>query len=151
MNRRELLRTGLAAGLLSDATGEFPEFLNLAKYTGHSLLVALTGGDFARSLETKSNGRIVGDVMNVLRKIYGASIPDPDRVAVTHWGTDRFAHGSYSHVPVGATDKGYDVLAEPVANGTLLFAGEATHRRYPGTVHGDFLSGVREAQRVNER
>ncbi len=29
-----------------------------------------------------------------------------------------------------------------------MFAGEATHRQYIGTVHGAFLSGCREAERL---
>jgi spermine oxidase len=32
----------------------------------------------------------------------------------------------------------------------VLFAGEATHRQYIGTVHGAFLSGCREAERLLE-
>ncbi len=32
----------------------------------------------------------------------------------------------------------------------VLFAGEATHRQYIGTVHGAFLSGLREATRLLE-
>ena len=123
-------------GYMSDSRGEFPEFLNIAKYTGSPIHVALTGGAFARGLETKSDGQIVEHVMRVLKMVHGRNIPDPEQVAVTRWGSDQFSFGSYSHVPVGATDKDFDIMAEPVANGRLLFAGEATSRRYPGTVHG---------------
>jgi hypothetical protein len=38
-------------------------------------------------------------------------------------------------------------MAEPVG-ARLFFAGEATHRRFPSTVHGAYLSGLREAERV---
>jgi monoamine oxidase len=38
-------------------------------------------------------------------------------------------------------------MATPVQN-RLFFAGEATHRKYPQTVHGAFLSGEREANRI---
>jgi monoamine oxidase len=55
--------------------------------------------------------------------------------------------GAYAYVPLGATPQDFDALAEPVAN-RLFFAGEATHRQYPATVHGAFLSGVREAERI---
>ena len=32
----------------------------------------------------------------------------------------------------------------------ILFAGEATHADYFGTVHGAYLSGVRESKRILE-
>jgi monoamine oxidase len=38
-------------------------------------------------------------------------------------------------------------LAQPVA-GKLFFAGEATHDRDPATLHGAYLSGIREARRI---
>jgi len=40
-------------------------------------------------------------------------------------------------------------MAEPVED-TILFAGEATNRDYQGTVHGAYLSGLREAKRILE-
>jgi len=36
----------------------------------------------------------------------------------------------------------------PALAGNCFFAGEATHRQYPATVHGAYLSGVRAAQEV---
>jgi monoamine oxidase len=48
---------------------------------------------------------------------------------------------------VGAKTEYYDTLARPIDD-RVFFAGEATHRAYPGTVHGAYLSGIREANRV---
>ena len=68
----------------------------------------------------------------------------------TQWASDPFAGGSYSYVPVGATGEEYDALAEPVGS-RLFFAGEATSRDYHATVHGAYLSGLREAERIAAR
>lgn len=47
----------------------------------------------------------------------------------------------------------YDALAEPVSDRRgqprMLFAGEATTRYHPSTVHGAWLTGLREATRLD--
>ncbi|EDX11196.1 GD14861 [Drosophila simulans] len=76
---------------------------------------------------------------------------------VTRWRSDPWARGSYSYVSVGSSGSDYDLLAAPVippsskdAEGLprLFFAGEHTIRNYPATVHGAYLSGLREAGRI---
>ncbi|KAE8693437.1 Lysine-specific histone demethylase 1-like protein 2 [Hibiscus syriacus] len=44
-------------------------------------------------------------------------------------------------------DTDYDILAESIGN-RLFFAGEATTRQYPATMHGAYLSGLTEAARI---
>lgn len=77
----------------------------------------------------------------------GITVPDPVQTICTRWGNDPFSYGSYSHVRVHSSGSHYDVLAESVGN-RLFFAGEATSRKYPATMHGAFLSGLREASRI---
>ena len=77
----------------------------------------------------------------------GIHVPDPIQSACTRWGSDPLSYGSYSHVRVGSIGIDYDILSESVEN-RLFFAGEATSRKYPATMHGAFLSGLREAGRI---
>lgn len=133
-------------GYLSKQRGEFPELLNWYKFSGQPILVGFTAAAFARSLENLSDKEIVSRQMQVLRGMFGSSVPEPSAFLLSRWARDQFALGSYSHIPVGATDADYYYLGQPV--GPLFFAGEATNRRFPGTVHGAFFSGIRVAKEV---
>ncbi|GFR47272.1 hypothetical protein Agub_g8959, partial [Astrephomene gubernaculifera] len=76
-------------------------------------------------------------------------VPDPLQAFVTRWGADPYSRGSYSSMAVscrGAAE--YEAMAAPVA-GRLFFAGEATIHKYPATMHGAMLSGLREAGRIH--
>jgi monoamine oxidase len=133
----------------SDVKGEFAQFLNGWKLTGEPVLLAIVGGGFARQLEALPDEEVRSRTMTVLRKIFGDDIPEPVGMKYSRWGNDPFAGGCYSYVPVGATSRDFDALAEP--SDSLFFAGEATSRPYRGTVHGAFLSGVREAKQIRKR
>lgn len=74
-------------------------------------------------------------------------MPNPIQSICTRWGDDPFSYGSYSHVRVQSSGSDYDILAESVEN-RLFFAGEATIRQHPATMHGAYLSGLREASRI---
>jgi monoamine oxidase len=65
----------------------------------------------------------------------------------TRWGGDKFAGGSYSFPGPGAEPGLVSSLAEPIGT-TVYFAGEHTSQRYPGTVHGAYLSGVAAAKKL---
>lgn len=131
-------------GTVADKEGAFRHFVNEFPLTGKPLLTAIAAGHRATAVELKKDAEIVADAQRVLRQIFGARIPEPVGFRATRWSADRFARGAYSCVPVGASGDDFDALAEP-ASERLLFAGEATHRRFPATVHGAYLSGLREA------
>ncbi|KAJ3680487.1 hypothetical protein LUZ60_016765 [Juncus effusus] len=135
----------------TDKRGEFFLFYSYASVAGGPLLIALVAGEAAGRFESMPPTDAVTKVLQILRGIYtpqGIEVPDPLQSVCTRWGTDSFSLGSYSHVAVGATGDDYDVLAEPVGDGRLFFAGEATTRRYPATMHGAFISGLREASHI---
>ncbi|KAH7662871.1 Spermine oxidase protein [Dioscorea alata] len=128
--------------------GEFFLFYSYATVAGGPLLIALVAGEAAHNFESMPPTDAVALVLQILRGIFepqGINVPDPLQSVCTRWGTDSFSLGSYSNVAVGATGDDYDILAETVGDGRLFFAGEATTRRYPATMHGAFLSGLREA------
>jgi monoamine oxidase len=63
------------------------------------------------------------------------------QAVVTRWASDPLCYGSYSHLAVGSRGpEDYDIMAESVG-GRLFFAGEATIKMYPATMHGAFISG----------
>ncbi|KAL2321214.1 hypothetical protein Fmac_030183 [Flemingia macrophylla] len=131
--------------------GEFFLFYSYSSVSGGPLLVALVAGEAAIRFEMMSPVESVRRVLNILKDIFnpkGIVVPDPVQVGCTRWGKDHFAYGSYSYVAVGSSGDDYDILAESVGDGRVFFAGEATSKQYPATMHGAFLSGMREAANI---
>ena len=134
-------------GYVPTLNGQWAEWISLSRQLGKPILVGFNAADYGRQIESLTDGQIVAGAIATLRKIYGGAIPDPVGYQITRWAGDPLSLGSYSYLPVGATPKLRDTLAASV-NRTLFFAGEATHRQYPATVHGAYLSGLRAAQEV---
>ncbi|GAB2292009.1 Lysine-specific histone demethylase 1 1 [Dionaea muscipula] len=131
--------------------GEFFLFYSYSSVSGGPLLVALVAGEAAIKFEKMSPVDAVEKVLDILRGIFnpkGIDVPDPIQVVCTQWGQDHFTYGSYSHVAIGSSGDDYDILAETVGDGRVFFAGEATNKQYPATMHGAFLSGMREAAKM---
>ena len=134
-------------GLLGDSHRDVMNIVNMTPHVEQPILVALTYGEYARTLEMATDFEMVSTVLEDLRTIFGSGVPDPTAVAITRWNSDPFTLGSYSHIPPGASPEDYDIIEEPVAQ-RLFFAGEASCRRYPGTVHGAYLSGQQQAKKI---
>ncbi|KAJ6684656.1 FLAVIN MONOAMINE OXIDASE [Salix purpurea] len=131
--------------------GEFFLFYSYSSVSGGALLIALVAGDAAVKFERMSPVESVKRVLSILRGIFhpkGIVVPDPVQSVCTRWGKDCFTYGSYSYVAVGSSGDDYDILAESVGDGRVFFAGEATNKQYPATMHGAFLSGMREAANI---
>ena len=131
----------------ANAKGQWAEWISLLRPLGQPVLVGFNAADFGRQIEARTDRQIVASAMLTLRQIYGSQIPEPVGYQITRWVSDPFSAGAYSYVPVGATSRSRNALAASVG-GQLFFAGEATHRQYPATVHGAYLSGLRAAQEV---
>lgn len=131
--------------------GEFFLFYSYSSVSGGPLLVALVAGAAAIKFEMMSPVESVRRVLDILRGIFhpkGIAVPDPVQAVCTRWGKDQFSYGSYSYVAIGSSGDDYDILAESVGDGRVFFAGEATNKQYPATMHGAFLSGMREAANI---
>ena len=129
--------------------GEGFQFWNLQRCTGQPMLLVLHAGRAAcRDGAPTRDEDAVEATLEYLRGIFGAdAVPAPTQQVVTRWDEDPYARGVYSHVALGATSRDYDLMAEPLWDDSLLWAGEATCRAHPATVAGAFISGLREAAR----
>lgn len=117
------------------------DVLNGLTFADSPVLVGIRGGAAARSRESLSDEDTVLEVVEAL------AAPEPTAAVVTRWASDPYARGSYSFLAVGSSPADQRALAEPVGD-RLLFAGEATHEEFFATVHGAYMSGIREADRI---
>lgn len=134
-------------GYTPDTKGKFNYFLNMKKFISDNALMTFAFGDYATATETMSDSQIKDAVMSNLKSIYGTGIPNPSGFLRTKWGQNINTYGAYSFATNGTTSDDFDVLANAV-NNKIFFAGEHTHKLYRGTVHGAYLSGIREADKI---
>ncbi len=117
------------------------DVLNGLRFSDTPLLVGLRAAGNALDREALSDRAAVEQVRATL------GLPEPAGALVTRWAADPFARGSYSFLAVGSSPDDQRALAEPVGD-RLHFAGEATQEEFFATVHGAYLSGLREAERI---
>lgn len=134
-------------GYTPNTKGKFNYFLNVKKFTTANALMTFAFGDYATATESMSDSEIINEAMLHLKSIYGNSIPNPTNMLRTKWGQNVNSYGAYSYATNGTTTADFDTLAKDV-NNKLFFAGEHTNRAYRGTVHGAYLSGIREANKI---
>lgn len=129
--------------------------LNGASFTDHPVLIFLFGGSFAKTVEGWTDNEVVADCMRVLTRICSRAVPMPVDYQVTRWGCEQHSFMSFTYVPPGV-DGGRELatLSNPIESKTngcplVMFAGEHTTKFHPSTIHGAFLSGIREAYRLD--
>ncbi len=132
-------------GYAAAIRGESAEFLNMARYTGHPVLLMNTMQDYAATLESMTKTDATARVMSDLRNMFGPSIPDPVAVLTTDWGVSPYTGGTYTYWTVGSSHRDQKQLTRPIDR-KLFLAGEHTMDRFPGTVHGAYLSGLKAAR-----
>ena len=134
-------------GYTPETKGKFNYFLNVKKFSPENALMTFAFGDYATTTESMSDSDVINEIMIHLQSIYGSSVPNPTNMLRTKWGQNINSYGAYSFATNGTTSADFDTLSESV-NNKLFFAGEHTIRDYRGTVHGAYLSGIREADRI---
>jgi len=134
-------------GYTPETKGKFNYFLNIKKFTPSNGLMTFAFGDYATVTESMTDNQIINEIMLNLKSIYGNSIPNPTNFLRTKWGQNINSYGAYSYPTNGSTSADFDTLSNEV-NNKVFFAGEHTEREYRGTVHGAYLSGIREADKI---
>ena len=131
-------------------SGRHMEFLNVAKFTnGAPVLLMETESTHARTLAAMSDAQVVRYVLVELGRMFGAAaVPAPTGHIVARLGSNRFQRGGFSFLQTGSTHALHTALAEPLAGGRLLLAGEHASSLHAGTVHGAIVSGRRAAASV---
>lgn len=115
---------------------------------GRDYVQGWIGGSAAWDLSREVDQAAVDYAMGYLRSMFGGRVDrifDSGLWFLTHWHCDPWVRGAYSYaVPGGSGAR--DTLAEPLADGHLVFAGEACSVPYAGTVAGAWLSGQAAAR-----
>jgi hypothetical protein len=130
--------------------------LNAMKYTQKPILIFMYGGAFAKEVESWTDSDIVQDCLAVLKKICGKDVPAPVDYCMTRWGQEPYSRMAFTYIPPGVNGPKqlatiHEAIQDPVApkKPLIMFAGEHTTPYHPSTMHGAFLSGIREAYRYD--
>ena len=119
---------------------------------GRDYVQGWIGGSPAWELAREGEAAAVDFALSQLRAMFGARV---DRLfasgasLVTHWDADPWVRGAYSFARPGDAEARAG-LGRPIGEGHLLFAGEACHDGFAGTVAGAWLSGQAAAKVVAE-
>lgn len=134
-------------GYTPETKGKFNYFLNVSTFTDAYALITYSFGDYSLETEKMTDEEIMDEIMAHLQVMYGENIPKPTNMLRTKWNTNEFTFGSYSFATNKTRSKKFNILKRSVAD-KLFFAGEHTEKNYRATVHGAYLSGVREATKI---
>jgi hypothetical protein len=111
-----------------------------------NILCLMVTGESGPTIEDLPDSEIINEVLSVLRKAYGTSIPSPCNSLITRWSKDKWSGGSYSSLVLGSSHDDLKQLGK--SEGKIHFAGEHTALEYLGSVHGAYFSGIRAATEI---
>ncbi|MFQ5749105.1 MAG: FAD-dependent oxidoreductase [Planctomycetota bacterium] len=125
--------------------GENILFINRFPINGRAILSAETIQRFGVRMESLAPADAAARIMKDLKAMFGPGIPAPLRILSSDWALDPPSLGAYSGWVVGTGPRENRRFETP-AGDRLFFAGEHTSPKYPATVHGAYLSGLRAAR-----
>ncbi|MDE2580937.1 MAG: FAD-dependent oxidoreductase [Rhodospirillales bacterium] len=114
---------------------------------GRDYVQGWIGGSTAWELARAGEAAAVDFALGEVRRLFGSRV---DRLfaggarLVTHWDADPLIRGAYAYALPGHADARAR-LAEPLADGRLVFAGEACHVGLAGTLAGAWITGRKAA------
>jgi monoamine oxidase len=120
---------------------------------GRDYVQGWIGGGVAWDLARAGEPTAIDYALGELRDLFGGQV---DRLfsgggsLVTHWDSDPWIRGAYCYAVPGQSGA-RDRLAEPLAGGRLIFAGEACNTPYAGTLAGAWISGQTAARLTASR
>lgn len=117
------------------------DWTSYLRAAGRPLLAAFNAARMADEVESWDDRSTTASAMEALRAMFGAAVPDPLGSQISRWRRDPFALGAYSFKATGTGTKDRKALFGADWEGRLSFAGEATSRDHPATVHGALLTG----------
>jgi monoamine oxidase len=116
--------------------------------SGRDHVIGFAGGPTAWELARAGADATEAFARAQLRDLLGARADALGAAVVTTWGTDPAHLGAYAYARTGHADA-RAALAQPLADGRLIFAGEATCTDgLAGTVGGAYLAGQQAARIV---
>ena len=131
----------------TDNMGEYPTFINMARYSDQPVLLAMIPQSYRNALEGVPNATLAKEAYAVLQAMYGTNIPAPTKIVRSTWQADPLFRGAFSYNKIDAEGEDRDILAQPIGD-KIFFAGEATHRKKYGSVGGAYDTGQRAAREV---
>ena len=131
---------------LSPAQTLWADWTSYLRATGQPLLAGFNAASTADEIEVLDDRATTALAIEALRAMFGSAAPDPLGSQISRWRQDPFARGAYSFYPVGTSQKDRTALFGADWDGRLHFAGEATSRDHPATVHGALITGRKAAK-----
>ena len=111
------------------------------------LLITVTEGEALRVTSQPKNTTL-SEIHQVLKTIYGDSVPAPIDILIPDWIQNPLFRGMYPNFPVDGTDEEFENLVEPA--GALVFSGDVTDANEAAFVHGAYTSGITGARQAME-